>query len=373
VTSGIKLRAGDWVEVLSQQEILATLDRKGALDGMRFMPEMFEYCGRRLRVASSAHKSCDTINMAGGLRVEDAFHLDGVRCTGKDFDGCGAACLVYWKGAWLKPADGPAASVAAARPASNGHPAATAGGCTVADVVAATRAPTPPGETTTYACQTTELLNASKPLPWWDVRQYIEDYRSGNVGLGRIAQGAAYAIPAAVIRKAKHRPRVEAKLIAIYDRVVSLWGGAPFPRKRGTVPPGEKTPPVKLDLQAGELVRIKSYDEIRATLDQDFRNRGLRFDAEQVPFCGGDYRVHSRVSRIIDEKSGKMLDFKNPCLILEGVACESRYSDRRMHCPRAIYSYWREAWVERVPEQAQSGAAKAIPTASRQPAGDVAR
>jgi hypothetical protein len=352
-----KLRAGDWVEVRSQQEILATLDRTGALDGMRFMPEMFEQCGKRLRVASSAHKSCDTITPAGGLRVEDAYHLDGVRCAGKDFDGCGAACLVFWKGAWLKRVDGPLATSpavpAASNGAANGAAAAAVGGCTMADLVAATRVPVPAGESITYACQTTELLNASKPLPWWDVRQYIEDYRSGNVGLGQLAKGALYAIPAALIRQAKRRPRVESKLIAIYDAVVKLWGGAPFPRKRGTVPPGQKTPPVKLDLQAGELVRIKSYDEIRATLDQDFRNRGLRFDAEQVPFCGGTTRVHSRVQRIIDEKSGKMIEFKNPCLILEGVVCKAHYSDRRMHCPRAIYSYWREAWVERVGEAQQ--------------------
>ena len=352
-----RLRAGDWVEVRSQQEILATLDRTGALDGMRFMPEMFEQCGKRLRVASSAHKSCDTITPAGGLRVEDAYYLDGVRCTGKGYDGCGAACLVFWKGAWLKPVDGPLATTSEAPPATAGGAAAGAvdAGCTMADLVAATRVPVPAGEPTTYACQTTELLRASKPLPWWDVRQYIEDVRSGNVGLGQLAKGAAYAVPAALIRQTKRRPRVESKLIAIYDAVVSLWGGAPFPRKRGTVPPGQKTPPVRLDLRAGELVRIKSYDEIRATLDHDFRNRGLRFDAEQVPFCGGTTRVHSRVQRIIDEKSGKMIEFKNPCLILEGVVCKALYSDRRMHCPRAIYSYWREAWVERVDETQAPG------------------
>ncbi|MGD0614565.1 MAG: hypothetical protein ABSA69_03870, partial [Verrucomicrobiota bacterium] len=78
------------------------------------------------------------------------------------------------------------------------------------------------------------------------------------------------------------------------------------------------------------------------------KNRGLFFDAEMVPYCGGTYRVLKRVDRILDEKTGKMVRFKNQAVILEGVICQSRYSDCRMFCPRAIYSYWREIWLERV-------------------------
>ena len=37
----MKLRAGDWVEVKSKKEILRTLDTKGQLEGMPFMPQMF--------------------------------------------------------------------------------------------------------------------------------------------------------------------------------------------------------------------------------------------------------------------------------------------------------------------------------------------
>ena len=43
----IRCKAGDTVEVRSAEEILNTLDEQGALDGMPFMPEMFEYCGKR--------------------------------------------------------------------------------------------------------------------------------------------------------------------------------------------------------------------------------------------------------------------------------------------------------------------------------------
>ena len=44
-----------------------------------------------------------------------------------------------------------------------------------------------PGEEPTYSCQATRLPYFTTPLRWWDIRQYVEDYTSGNVTLGRIA------------------------------------------------------------------------------------------------------------------------------------------------------------------------------------------
>src|SRR5262245_339295 len=94
-TARLGLRAGDWVEVRSKDEILRTLDVRGRLDEMPFMPEMFAYCGRRFRVVSSAHKTCDTISGTGGRRLPNAVHLDDVRCGGQAHDGCEAKCLIF--------------------------------------------------------------------------------------------------------------------------------------------------------------------------------------------------------------------------------------------------------------------------------------
>jgi hypothetical protein len=67
-----------------------------------------------------------------------------------------------------------------------------------------------------------------------------------------------------------------------------------------------------------------------------------------VPYCGQVHRVLRRVTRIIDEKTGLMQEMKTPCVILDAVVCQSRYSSCRLFCPRGIYSYWREIWLERV-------------------------
>ena len=85
-------------------------------------------------------------------------------------------------------------------------------------------------------------------------------------------------------------------------------------------------------------------------LDGNNKHRGLYFDAEEVPYCGKTFRVRSVVDRIVDERTGKVRVFKENHVILEGVVCKGDYSDRRMFCPREIYSFWREGWLERAEE-----------------------
>jgi hypothetical protein len=85
------LRVGELVEVRSQEEILATLDERGELDALPFMPEMLRFCGQRFTVYKVAHKLCDTISATGMRRMRDAVHLTGVRCDGQAHGGCQTA------------------------------------------------------------------------------------------------------------------------------------------------------------------------------------------------------------------------------------------------------------------------------------------
>src|SRR5215467_6870227 len=72
----LNLRVGDWVEVRSREEILATLDEKGCLDNLPFMPEMFAFCGKRFQVYKRAHKTCDTVFPVRERRLIAAVHLE---------------------------------------------------------------------------------------------------------------------------------------------------------------------------------------------------------------------------------------------------------------------------------------------------------
>jgi hypothetical protein len=131
-------------------------------------------------------------------------------------------------------------------------------------------------------------------------------------------------------------------IVGAYNMAQKRRRGIQYPHIDGQL---EKTPMEALELQPGELVEVRSKPEILATLDVWHRNRGLLFDVEMVRYCGGIYRVLRRVHRIIDERTGKMIQMKNPCIILEGVSCRSDY--HRL-CPRAIHHYWRENWLKRV-------------------------
>ena len=327
-----RLRAGDWVEVKSKQEILATLDGQGRLDGLPFMPEMFRFCGQRVRVAKRAHKTCDPPSGLAARKMRNAVHLDDLRCDGRAHGGCEAGCLLFWKEGWLKSV--------ASEPASAG----VAGGCSEADVVAATMRPPEADGEVRYACQSTQVIPATERLFWWDPRQYLEDYVSGNVRLHQLFSALLFTIYQNLARAGIG---LGTPMIWAYDRFQRMRGGVQFPLRRGRVPPGNATPGGKLDLVAGERVKVKDFDDILGTLNETSHNRGMYFDAEMVVFCGKNYAVDRRVGTIVDEKTGRLLKFKSDAVILKGVACEARYAKCRRFCPRAIYPYWREIWLER--------------------------
>jgi hypothetical protein len=126
-------------------------------------------------------------------------------------------------------------------------------------------------------------------------------------------------------------------------------------RKLGMIPeihlPGTRSSSEKeglLDLQPGEWVQVKNLDEIQATLTPEGRHRGLWFDREMMPYCGRTFRVRQRIRLFIDEKDGRMIELRNDCVTLEGVICSGNLSLRRWFCSRAIFPYWREAWLRRV-------------------------
>ena len=268
-------------------------------------------------------------------RLRDTVHLEH-RCDGRAYGGCQAGCLIFWKEAWLKYVE---ASDTQGHPAhqSLSDRASTlddASGCTEDQVLAATTYRGPEGDVR-YSCQATQLMEATTDFKLWDARQYVEAYRSGNNSLGAVLKAIVYVLY--YYGTLARSPRWGAASRWFYDRFQSIWGGLPFPRKRGKIAAGQPHPRLDLDLKPGELVRVKSYEQILETLDLSASNRGLSFDAELVPYCGKVFRVRTRIERFIDEKTGKMRKMKTPAVILDGVYCQSLYSGKRiLLSPRRI-------------------------------------
>jgi hypothetical protein len=341
VLETLNLVAGEWVEVRSAGEILATLDAQGCLDRLPFMPEMLPYCGRRFRVHKRAHKTCDTIGPWTLRRMLNTVHLALLRCNGGAHGGCQSGCLFFWKEAWLKRvADGGAAQHTPPDRASTGTAADVVPIADLHQLQLTTRRDSQSCDLASdasegpvhYRCQSTELQRASDPLRWWEPTQYWRDMRANGVSLWQIVCGLSHSI---------------------WNRVLKALKQPTYPRASGRL---TRTPAEELNLQPGELVEVKSQQEILATLDRRGKNRGMMFDAEMVPYCGKQFRVLRRVEQIIDERSGLLVRLPNPSIILNDVICTARY---HRFCPRSSYSFWREIWLRRVEEPSISSVSRA--------------
>src|SRR5262249_21585982 len=101
----LRFRIGDSVVVRSHAEILSTLDANGTLDGLPFMAEMVESCGKAFHIQRRVERTCVAEHPMRRFAGDDVVILDGPRCDGSGHDGCGHGCRIFWKEAWLRAAN----------------------------------------------------------------------------------------------------------------------------------------------------------------------------------------------------------------------------------------------------------------------------
>lgn len=104
-----------------------------------------------------------------------------------------------------------------------------------------------------------------------------------------------------------------------------------------------------LSLKPGEKIRIKSYDQIKRTLDNNGKYQGLAFTPAQIKYCGGTYIVLKRLEKAFDERRWKLFKVKNTVL-LEGVVCDGKGGIEKAWdgCDRHCLLWWKEIWLERI-------------------------
>jgi hypothetical protein len=323
-------RAGDQVVVRSPEEVLATLDADGTLDGLPFMPEMLELCGKSFRVERRAEKTCVDVPPPEytnrRFAANDTVFLDELRCDGSAHDGCKRGCKLFWKEEWLRPAD----SVETSTRASS----RTGGDELLAHLKTKL-------DESRYFCQSTQLFNATEAFPGnkrlWRLRIMVREIRNGDRSVPEILRFL---------------------VLWSWQRVLRAAHGDQWLRG-----PHERAPVVSLNLEPGESVRIKSRSEMEATLDHKRTNRGLQICYEMTRCCGGQAEVRDRVDRMIDERTGKMIELSNTVTLRNIRKKRTTMPDSQClcgnetgDCPRGELMYWREIWLERasavVPEQA---------------------
>jgi len=301
----MRLTRGQLVEVRSAQEIAATLDADGKLDGVPFMPEMALQCGRRFRVFRRADITC--VEGHGLRRMNDAVFLEDVRCDGSAHDGCQRHCLIFWKEAWLNPVD-----VVGSRPTVNPQWESESSGALLN---------LPTRDSNRYLCQSTLLATATTDLPSWNLLPFVSQVRDGELTVTRFVQIAALAL-LNLFRKSLG-----------FKEIGRLAGAKSRSSKEA------------LGLQAGEWVRVKSHEEIKQTLNPASRNRGLLFEPEMSEYSGKCYQVDFSIEKMIHEETGEMVRLNNT-VALKGLTCHGLCAKS---CPRSNYWFWREDWIGRTP------------------------
>ncbi len=146
--------------------------------------------------------------------------------------------------------------------------------------------------------------------------------------------------------------RFKAALAYPWNRYVKNWlkrGYAVSVRQQGGSPQqaAAKEMAPSVPFVQGERVRVRSREEIQATLDPFKELRGCAFLPEMYEYCGTEQRVFRVMQRFMDERDYKLKKVRG-VILLENVFCSG--TPVFGPCDRSCLLFWREEWLERLPE-----------------------
>ena len=120
------------------------------------------------------------------------------------------------------------------------------------------------------------------------------------------------------------------------QRSTAVLEEAPSQQEKHSSTPGWK---------AGDEVRVKSREAIRATLDHWNELKGCAFLEYMWQYCGTTKKVLQSMTRFLDERDYRVKKCRG-IILLEGVIC--RGTPVFGPCDRCCHLFWREEWLERV-------------------------
>ena len=101
-------------------------------------------------------------------------------------------------------------------------------------------------------------------------------------------------------------------------------------------------------LRPGDLVEVRSPQEILQTLEADGTLDRLPFMPEMIPFCGRKFRVSKRVLKTCYYTKLGTSGFRrfraDDVVLLDGLRCSGAAHDG---CQKACVIFWREAWLRK--------------------------
>jgi hypothetical protein len=121
---------------------------------------------------------------------------------------------------------------------------------------------------------------------------------------------------------------------------ISLQARDPSPAQLAA----ERFSPVE-PLKDGDLVRVRSREEILSTLNPFKELKGCAFLPEMADYCESQQRVLRAMQFFLDERDYKLKKVRG-VVLLENVICNGTPTFGK--CDRCCFLFWREEWLEKV-------------------------
>lgn len=99
-----------------------------------------------------------------------------------------------------------------------------------------------------------------------------------------------------------------------------------------------------VELEKGDLVRVRSLEDIKQTLDYRGFTKGCMFMGQMAQFCDHEFQVAGKVVKFFDEARCRTLKCKN-LVVLDGVYCNGESVGG---CDRKCFLFWRAEWLEKI-------------------------
>ena len=98
-------------------------------------------------------------------------------------------------------------------------------------------------------------------------------------------------------------------------------------------------------IKAGDLVRVRSKEEIESTLNHVGQLKGCSFMDVMTPYCGTIQHVLKPMERFVDERDLRVKKCSG-LILLDGVMCQGTTQFGR--CDRSCLMFWRQEWLEKI-------------------------
>jgi hypothetical protein len=176
----------------------------------------------------------------------------------------------------------------------------------------------------------------------------MKSYECQIPGLQLISEGYAEIPPQSLSRRLKLilrrrlSPRQE-RALKTYSNNLMNW----FSRLAGrsTRPSAPATSATIVSLKAGDLVRVRSREEIEVTLNHWRQLKGCSFMPEMWQYCDTIQQVLRPMERFVDERDLRVKKCKG-IILLVGLNCQGTAEFGR--CDRSCFYFWREEWLEKI-------------------------